>query len=168
MALRHTVNGWTLSAAYFIVVGLLFAAVAAVSVQPHSTHIVAHSSQTITVADSFSAARSGPLGDAGIVLLILVGPAAGLLRGAVLLCTATAFLFVTGATLLRHNCAGAVAGAAWCLVMLALSAIAFTRLSFEYSVAAKGFLFAPAVAVNGVLIISLSRRIRRSSVSEAI
>jgi len=71
----------------------------------------------------------------------------------------SAFLLLTAFALFRRLRIGAVAGAAWALVVLALLAVALTHVSVSYSFAARLFIFGPAAAFNIGLLVALWRRL---------
>ena len=96
---------------------------------------------------------------------MLVGLEAGLFRGPLLFAFTAVLLLAIADALLRRLRMGAFAGAAWALVILALSLFVLTRLSISYSFAARLFLFGPAFVVNSLLLITLCRKASAKRVS---
>lgn len=171
MTPRKVLDGWTLSAAYFVVIALLFASAAVISMQPHDVigaRLVARHADTIGVTDVLSSVHSGNLGRAGVATLMLIGPAAEMFRTSFVLWMTAGFLFLTAAALFRRFRIAAFAGAAWAILVVALSGIVVMQVSVSYSIPARLFMFGPAAAFNVVVLIALWRSVRPLSAPRTI
>ena len=164
------VDGWRLSAVYLLVIALLLIA-AGISMRSSDVSrprygLSARPSDTISVKDVLTSIHSGKLRNCGVALLLLVGPAAEILKTSSALLITAVLLLGTAGALFRRHWIGALAGAAWAVVVLALSAVMLGRISVSYSFGARLLMFAPAAVLNLALLIALSGMLRRTPVSE--
>src|SRR5215469_8767848 len=108
-----------LSITYFVAVGCLLLSAAFVSMQRH--HIIRPwlvappASDTIGATALLSAASSREVADVGVVLLIFLGPVAGIFRGSIFLAMVGVLLLAIAVLQYRRLRLGSLVGVAWTL-----------------------------------------------------
>ena len=164
---QKRLDSWRVAAAYFILIGCGFALTSVAVSHPHGSiraRLEARQNDTIGVADVINSVESGNLGKPGLAALILLGPAVEMFRTPIALWLASALLMLIAFALNGHSVIGAIGGASWQVLLLGLSCFAATQISVSYSLAARLFMFGPAMVVNLIVLVVLWRLLRLHSV----